>query len=255
MNSRPTVYGFVQIFNELEKGNLRRFLEHFMPLVDELFVYDDGSTDGSYEFLQQYTSHILRGQVNDFCSEMEHKQQLLEYMSYFDPDFILWLDADEVFSANMTERLNELCEQCVVENLNGVAFREINLWRSSSWERLDNLYGVGWYSRLWKCYPGMKFHNAEKEGLHQWCYPYSENSRVLCTNDVSVIHYGFASNESILRKYLSYRNHGMTGYLLERLVDESTLEVRKVPKEIFPEGLWADDKMPIAGGLKQYASS
>lgn len=40
-----------QIYNELCKGNLERFTTYVKPLVDDLVVYDDGKTDGSYEYM------------------------------------------------------------------------------------------------------------------------------------------------------------------------------------------------------------
>ena len=63
-----------QVYNELEKGNLPRFITYVKPLCDELIIYDDGSTDGSYEFLLQHTPHVFRRGKNDFSNEMEQKK-------------------------------------------------------------------------------------------------------------------------------------------------------------------------------------
>ena len=49
-----------QIYNEIRKGNLERFVEHVKPLVDHLIVWDDSSTDGSYEYMLKQTPHVLR---------------------------------------------------------------------------------------------------------------------------------------------------------------------------------------------------
>jgi hypothetical protein len=70
--------GICQILNELIKGNLERFVHYFQPLVESLVVYDDGSTDGSYEYLLRQTPYVLRSANNDFVNERSHKQLLLQ---------------------------------------------------------------------------------------------------------------------------------------------------------------------------------
>lgn len=243
-NSTPhyKIICIAQIYNELRKGNLERFVKHVKPLVDELVVYDDGSTDGSCELLQQHTSHIIRGTRNNFINEIAHKQKLLNEALLLNPDFILWLDADEVLTANAEEALQELCSSCVKQNADGVSFQELNLWRSHSWRRLDNRYDDGWFVRLWRVTPELMF-TQTKEGLHQQQHP-SSIRNVIKSSEIKVIHYGFASDRSLAYKYLAYKSHGQTGWALDRLLDETSLEVQQVPKELFPPNLWVDDEAP-----------
>ena len=88
-----------QIYDELRKGNLERFVKYVMPLIDALVVYDDGSTDGSADYLRQFTPHVIRSEQNAFDREIEHKKLLLERALELKPDFVFYLDADEVFAA------------------------------------------------------------------------------------------------------------------------------------------------------------
>lgn len=233
-----------QIFNELCKENLERFVKCVLPAVSDLVVYDDGSTDGSYEYMLKQTPHVLRGTKNDFVNERSHKQLLLQEALKLDPDFILWLDADEVLTANAAEKLQELCAQCEGNQYDAVNMHELNLWRSYSWQRLDSLYDKGWFCRLWRVVPGICF-NDTKPGLHQPLFP-STVRNVMWTLDVQVLHYGFSSKQRLAYKYLVYRSHGQRGYdMLDRLISEEQLVVSKVPQELFPEGLWVDDEQPI----------
>jgi glycosyltransferase involved in cell wall biosynthesis len=237
------IIGFCQIYNELRKGNLHRFLTYFQPLVDAIVAYDDGSTDGSYETLLQYTPHVIRGGPNEFQNEISHKQLLLNKALQLNPDFLLWLDADEVLTANAAERLQSLCEQCIVNQIDGLAFHELNLWRSKSWRRLDSLYNDGWFVRLWRVTPEIAYSDL-KSGLHQPPYPTTLKT-LENTPDIQVIHYGFSSPKHLAYKYLIYQSHGQSGYaLLDRLIDESQLVVEKVPAQLFPEGLYIDDEQP-----------
>jgi Glycosyltransferases, probably involved in cell wall biogenesis len=208
-----------------------------------LVVYDDGSTDGSYEYLLKRTPYVIRGTKNDFVNERSHKQLLLEGALKLKPDFVLWLDADEVLTANAAEKLQELCKHCDENQIDAVNMHEINLWRSYSWQRLDSLYDKGWFCRLWRVIPGIRF-NETKPGLHQPLFP-STIRTVKWTLDVQVLHYGFSSKQRLAYKYLIYKSHGQRGYdMLDRLISEEKLVTAKVPQEFFPEGLWVDDDAP-----------
>lgn len=237
------IVGICQIYNEIRKGNLERFVCYFKPLVDEMVVYDDGSTDGSYEYLQQVTPYVIRGSRNDFVNEQSHKQILLNEALKLNPDFLLWLDADEVLTANAAEQLQILCQQCETQNLDGLNFHELNLWRSHSWRRTDSSFDLGWFCRLWRVTPGMAY-DGRGPGLHQSPYPSSVRN-TLPVNSAAVLHYGFSSQLRLAYKYLVYKSHGQRGYdMLDRLISEERLVLEKVPRELFPQGLWEDDAQP-----------
>ena len=233
-----------QIFNELCKDNLERFVTHIKPLVEDIVVYDDGSTDGSYEYMLKQTPYVIRATKNDFVNERSHKQLLLQEALKLNPDFILWLDADEVLTANAAENLQVWCEACINQEYDAVCFHEINLWRSHSWRRLDSLFDTGWFCRLWRVVPGLSYYDT-KPGLHQPAYP-SSIRKLAWAEGIQVLHYGFSSKQRLAYKYLVYKSHGQRGYnMLDRLISEEQLVVSKVPQELFPEGLWVDDEQPI----------
>lgn len=240
-----SIVGFCQIYNEIRKGNLERFVKYFRPLVDELLVYDDGSTDGSYEYILKHTPYVIRSKENNFKDEINHKQLLLQEALKLSPDFILWLDADEVLTANAANELQSLCSYCMEKKLDALAFHEINLWRSHSWQRLDSLYNEGWFTRLWRVSPGISYPEV-KSGLHQQPYP-STLQRIEKTDKLKVLHYGFSNKKNLAYKYLVYKSHGQRGYnMLDRLISEEKLLLKKVPQELFPPGLWIDDAKPKA---------
>jgi glycosyltransferase involved in cell wall biosynthesis len=232
-----------QIFNELRKGNLERFVNYLKPIVDALVVYDDGSTDGSYEYMLKQTPYVIRGTKNDFVNERSHKKLLLEEALKLKPDFILWLDADEVLTAKASEHLQELCKLCDEKQIDAVNMHELNLWRSYSWQRLDSLYDSGWFCRLWRVVPGICFKET-KPGLHQPLFP-STIRTAIWAESVQVLHYGFSTEQCLAYKYLVYKAHGQRGYeMLDRLISEEKLIVAKVPQHLFPEGLQVDDDEP-----------
>ncbi|HWP97962.1 MAG TPA: class I SAM-dependent methyltransferase, partial [Syntrophomonadaceae bacterium] len=239
-----SIVGVCQVYNEMIKGNLERFAKYMKPLVDSLVVYDDGSTDGSYEYMLTQTPYVIRGVKNEFVNEISHKQILLEEALRLSPDFILWLDADEVLTANAANGLQALCAMCMENQVDGVVFHEINLWRSHTWRRLDSLYDVGWFVRLWRVTPGMHYEEP-RPGLHQRPYPSTIN-KLQWADSVQVLHYGFSSPQRLAYKYLVYQSHGQSGYdMLDRLISEEHLVLEKVPAALFPEGLWAEEEKPV----------
>ena len=233
----------VQVYNELEKGNLQRFFKYIKNCVDDLVVYDDCSTDGSYEYAKENAQLVLRGLKNDFTSEIKHKQILLETALSLKPNFILSIDADEVISAGENNSLQALCKLCIEKDLDGLEFQNINLWRSTNWKRVDSQYNEGWPVKLWKVKPDMNF-DVSKKGLHQKGFPKSVK-KTLKQNVLKIIHYGFSDDINLAYKYLTYKVHGQRGYdMLDRLLDEDQLILEEVSNSLFPVGLYHNSPKP-----------
>lgn len=238
------IVAIVQIYNEIEKGNLERFLQYVLPEVDDLVVYDDASTDGSYERALRVTPHVLRGAENNFAAESSHKKKLLDYARKLNPDFILWIDADEVLTYGARAALQRECARCVTENLDGIQLHEWNLWRSRAWRRVDSEYDDGWFTRLWRVTPQLGYPET-LAGLHHNPVP-PMVQRVARATEVAMIHYGFATEKAIAEKYLTYRDHGQWGYHLDRLINETQLKLVTVPSEFFPADLRVSEAAPTA---------
>ena len=261
-NSTPhyKIVVIAQIYNEMRKGNLERFWEYIQSVCDGLVVYDDGSTDGSYEYMLDKAIFTIRAGENDFENELSHKKVLLEYALKLQPDFILRMDADELLTSNLPAgkagaqiELQNICKYADENNIDAISFHEINLWRSHSWKRIDNSYDLGWFVRLWRVTPGLMY-NETNRGLHQQDYPQSITT-IKKTDSLGVIHYGFDSDLSLAFKYFVYRSHGQTGWALERLLDESTLSLEKVDEELFPPGLYIDDNKPTQRSFSEALAS
>lgn len=221
-----------QLYNELEKDNLPRFLESVGRYCDALIIYDDASTDGSVEYILNWVSspctvYLIEGKENNFSNEIAHKQLMLEKAIEIKSDWIFWLDCDEVVEVRGEDGgIRALCEN---PNIDAYGFKERNLWRSPCFYRLDNSYNDGEFSRLWRN-TGKLYYNC-KPGLHQRQYPQGVHDIV--TSDIKVIHYGFSSDGRIVDKYQTYKTHGQVGWALHRLIDERTLAVAKSLPEWF----------------------
>jgi hypothetical protein len=237
------IVAIIQVYNELEKANLQRFFKYIKNCVDEVVVYDDCSTDGSYEYAKENTRWVVRGVKNDFISEIEHKQILLKPALSLAPDFILSIDADEVISRGERNSLQELCKLCIEKDLDGLEFQNINLWRSANWKRVDSQFNDGWPIKFWRVKSDMSF-DVSKKGLHQKPFP-KNIKKTLKQNLLKIIHYGFSDDINLSHKYLTYKAHGQQGYdLLDRLVNEDQLVLEEVPNSLFPIGLYSNNPQP-----------
>lgn len=227
------IVGMLMAYNESRNGNLVRCLDSMKSYCDEIVVYDDGSDDDSLDVYNRYKCHVIAGERNEFKKELEHKQRQIHMCKAIGADWVFRIDADEVLDARCSSGgLRKILSE---GSFDSYAFPVVNLWRSPCFYRLDNSYNDVVFNRLWRCTPGLMF--DVKEGLHLTNYPIgaTDNEKIL---DFKILHYGFASDKSILDKYKMYKEHGQTGPALNRLVDESTLRLSRTKQE------WLLDKLP-----------
>lgn len=212
------IIGFLQVRNEIESGHLERFLELNGPLFDALFVYDDFSDDGTFELATKHATKVVRGESRQFGHELVNKSLLLSEVKAYgqDGDAILWLDADEVLYASRVE-IEAIIEDAFDSGYDAIELPHMNLWRSSDWFRVDDLYDDLRPVRIWRLSEALNFPHTP--GLHQQMHPQGIRA-VKRLQSPSVVHFGFASTELIIAKHANYRRHWQSGYALHRLISE-----------------------------------
>lgn len=86
-----------------EEATLARCLDCIKDLADELIVVDTGSVDSSVEIARRYTDKVYFFEwINDFSAARNFS------FSKATGDFVMWLDADDVITADNVKRLAEL---------------------------------------------------------------------------------------------------------------------------------------------------
>ena len=157
---------------------------------------------------------------------------MLDYTLKLNPDWIVWLDADEVFERKGEQGgIRKLCDYGDKNGIDVFSFLEINLWKSDKFYRVDEFWGKGWYVRIWKNNGNLKF--DIEEGLHHSQYPLGLKN--IKRSDIKVIHFGFSSPELIEEKYQRYKKHDQSGYMkLGRLRDESGIKLKPMDIDWFP---------------------
>ena len=230
-NEKPLkLVGFVKCLNEGKNGNLERCLKHLSSFCDDIAFCDDSSTDNSMEIAKKYTDNIIK-LPDEFTKELEHKQKLLDLTLKLNPDWIVSLDPDEIFDRNgECGGIRKLCNYGNQHNIDSFSFLFHNLWKDTTKYRTDELWLKNWQPKLWKNTGNLRFN--VREGLHFSLHPLGlKNNR---RTDIKLIHYGFASESDVNKKYDNYKSHGQTGNALSRIKDEKTLKVSKFEKSWFP---------------------
>lgn len=233
------VIGFAQLHNELSNGNLLNFARSMNEVCDYVYVYDQASNDGSREVYEQNKNwSVIYSEKNDFLKEIYCKATLMEKLlaDHPDVDWIFWMDGDTILDGRidreeMEYMLNEGSE------VQGICIPHYNLWRSDTYYRVDSHYhsfrtlDLEGVLALWNAKKA-KMEFKKEYGIHNTQSPVYIN--VVAQSCYGLLHRGFATDDSIIRKYDNYAKAGMTGWALERLLDERCLEVYRVENDMIP---------------------
>jgi len=244
------IIGFGQLRNELENDNLENWFKCMLPICDYIYIFDQHSTDGSLEYYSEFDNVVvMTSKNNKFKEELFCKKRLLDKIKAEHPDttFIQWLDGDELLDGRLLQEggkvFRKLCSELLKDNCNGYRYGNKNLWRSDIYERRDTEYD--WMDdegrcKLWKFSEDINFEPIV--GLHLANY-YPININKFKRLDYSLVHRGFATDFQIMKKYDIYKKLGEKGYKLERILDESELDLRVIPNELLPDWFKVTDSV------------
>jgi len=261
------IYAFIQMYNEESSGHLERCLNNCVKWADKIIIYDDKSTDNSVELAKKYTEHIILGETNEWTKETFHKEEMLQYIHNMEqkPNWILWVDCDEIVDRNCIINLKGFCEENKNKDIDGYKFQQLNLWRGERYYRTDgvlygeNPNGCGWFVRLWKYSPNLTM--KKLIGADQRLYPITLENIHSC--DFKIIHYGFSNYKNTMKhigvhvsskqdliatangnRYVELANQGVEwakNYVVDgkgvpnMFLNESKLTVEEMPDNWFPE--------------------
>lgn len=253
------ICGFLKVRNELIRcGNLYRCLTNLEQVCDDIYAVDDSSWDGTREYLisRLGADHVIciPPEEHDFKQELKWKQELLKKIHQNGPwGFILWQDADEVLDAQAIKELRLFCKGQLETNLNikGWSFHYTQLWVNSSYARTDSGFDDGQFIKLWRYSPDLSFNVIL--GTHQPQMPQQVLEGLYAGNvtklPYEVIHYG-NYGVNLRFKCIQYWG-GLGGVERHMFFDKATY--RKIPDELFPEGVdLHPDENPPLGWVADY---
>jgi len=175
------------------------WLENMSELVDEIVAVDNGSSDGTYEILQRHPKVVAVERTEGF-DEGRDKILLYRIARECDPDWLLWLDVDEVFEKRMTRK--KLDRMMSSKFITRYSFRRFHLFgdKHHFMASVPMLWDISWPTRdLWKEQPtayfaDLKIHNGPVRGVKGFFH----------FSTIRILHWGFLYPDDMKKKTRSY---------------------------------------------------
>ncbi|MHB1611761.1 MAG: glycosyltransferase family 2 protein [Sulfobacillus sp.] len=237
------VISMLPVRNEAARW-LRATLEQLSILTDRIVVFDDASADDTADFCKSYPKvRYYRGDIPWFeQNEAELRRHLWELATYENPEWILALDADELFEERATLELPWLLNQ---EDYDAVAFRIFDFWKGTEQVRTDGAWNP-WnrFSPLLVRYDSTLSPDWMAQPIHCGRFPLSYRDRVTFYSHLRVQHFGWARGDEHLKKYLFYRERDLAVYGSVQSHTESVLSssITLEPWVPMPSPGWFSEK-------------
>ena len=196
--------GVMRIKNE--ERWIRASLESQLPICDKVLVLDDHSTDDTRDIVRSFGRRVvLLESPFEGVSEGRDKRHLLQHVLRVNPEWVLWIDGDEVLTSDAAEiALRELTTEATHYWL-----RMLYFWDNVHTIRTDGVYGTIGRPSLFRVMgqDATKLHIPIGSGaadLHN-----NGNCPVGLTGDcyrssIRIKHYGYLDRKERQRKYEFY---------------------------------------------------
>ncbi|NRD79498.1 glycosyltransferase family 2 protein [Bacillus sp. BRMEA1] len=206
----------LQVRNE-ENRYLQEVLSDLNEYVDDMVIVDDASTDRTVEICQSYSKvkEIVQLTESHFNREWELRTRLWHEVCKYEPDWILAIDADEVFESAFKQKVRTLINQ---DQFDWVSFRMYDFWGGRTHYREDQYWNL--HNRntmmLTRYLPGFPYYFLQQDH-HVHRLPLSYNALPGCATDIRVKHFGWAGTEEErfqkYKRYMSVDPEGKWGNL------------------------------------------
>lgn len=185
---------------------LRQALEAHRDWIDEAVIIDDGSVDETPEICREVLKGIpLHLYINDrsqFSNEVALRKQQWEKTVQTSPEWILNLDADEIFEKRFGEQIDVLVDHCEQD---AVYFRLYDMWSDTHY-REDQFWSAHLLYRpfMVRYRADIPYHWRE---LPQHCgrFPQTINHFAYLCHPARIKHYGWAKAADRQAKYKRYQ--------------------------------------------------
>jgi len=181
------------------KDTIKDCLSRLSDLCDEIIIVDNGSTDGTKKIYKKFHKIITINHTKGF-NEGRDKNLLLKLAKKRNPDWILWIDQDEIFEEIASRKI--LDKYMNNPKVNLVQFRLFHFWLSKTKYRVDGIWKTYtafpqrfmWRNLKSAYFRNWRFHSGGIMGVPQ---PH-------LTSFIRLKHYGYTNKRQVAKKYKFY---------------------------------------------------
>ncbi len=238
---RPRVLALLQFHNEMRY--LPGYFQNVPAQVDGIIALDDGSTDGSGDFVAQQPSVLglirLPASEPHVWNEPENRRRLIEAALQHTPDWLIAVDADERLERDFRERAVREIWRAEARGYGVYYVRLRELWDHPDTYRVDGLWGRKRRNRLFKARPD---HSYDMRALHGSWAPLNGKRRFRLKHraDLIIYHLKMIHRQDRIERQQRYqtldpdRQWQARGY--DYLTEETGLRLEKCPlgRDYFP---------------------
>lgn len=195
----------MQVRNEADRY-LSTVLEDLSQFVDDIVIVDDASTDGTPQLCRSFSKVVKLVVLTEshFGREWKLRELLWRVAVSTGPDWLLALDADEIFEDRAKDRIRALIDQ---DRYDWVGFRIFDFWGGFTHYREDEHWNLHrrFTPVLVRYLPGFHYVYPPMD-LHVPRIPLTYAALPGTCSDLRIKHFGWAGTaEERRRKYERYR--------------------------------------------------
>lgn len=221
--------------NEVDRY-LEKCLRHMSPFLDELFIWDDQSVDGTPDLCKFFTEHVYV-RPDNIPSFLEHEGQFrsaawAKMVEVLNPDSDVWIlsfDCDEFLVSEDNER--DSIDQAITAAGQALSIRihfpEIfKVEEDEIWYRTDGYWGNINGTRLFRYLDNARWSDKAMGCGSEPTYV-SEGLKSDVNYGLNMLHFGYAYPEDQQKKYQRYTNlydHGHSNSHIQSIIQPPTLE-------------------------------
>lgn len=186
---------------------LSEMLSSCCEYIDNAVIIDDASTDNTVEICENILKNIphtiVRNDVSLFVAEWKLRMLQWEETIKTNPEWILFLDADEIFEDNFKFQIRELLSSD--QSIYIYKFRLYDLWDGNHY-RSDALWTahLHYEAFMLRYDPSFKYLFARKTNQHCGRMPSNIKYLKAKQSNLRLKHYGWIDEEKRKEKYKRY---------------------------------------------------
>ncbi len=201
----PRITLSMVIHNEANRY-LKEVLQKAKEFITDAVIIDDASTDNSaevcLEVLKGIPLHLIINTKSKFANEIELRKQQWEETIKTNPEWILGLDADQLFEDKFKDNIKNMI---IAKDIDVYLFRQYDFWNETQYR--DDRYWQGhnnYYAFLMK-YNQKIDYKWKEQAQHCGHFPQTIWHLKKKNSDLRLKHFGWAKPEDRIAKYQRYK--------------------------------------------------